>query len=731
MGCIMVDDSGVAAGTELPREATDIEDALLDCLVAVCALQRRRISAESLRAGLPLVDHRLTPELFARAARRAGLSARLTRRSLQRIPDELLPAVLLLKEGRACVLVGRDRKARTSAVIWPETGLGESTIDDKELKGLYRGFAYLIKATYVPDGDEQRGREPQAGHWFWGVIRRSWRVYRDVFAASLLINLFALAAPLYILNVYDRVVPNRAEDTLWILTAALAGVYLFDLAMRALRAYFIDLAGRRSDLALSATICERMLGLRMEARPASVGAFSSQVGEFDRVRDFLTATTMTMVIDLPFVVLFLMLIHWVAGDLYLVPLAAMLLVLLFSVLIQSPLHRAVGEVMRVAARKQSTLVESLLGLETIKSLRAESRQQRRWEQLTDEMGRWSMRSRMLSSSATIFASYVQHMAWLVMAVGGVYLVMDGKMTQGGLVAVIILTSRALAPLTQMAGLAARYNQARTALRNLNDLVALPQERPEGGDFVQPGHIEGALEFRDCTFNYPGQERPALDGVSLRIGAGERVGVIGRIGSGKTTLSKLLLGLYQAGPGQVRIDGLDVRQVDPAVLRRNVAMASQDVFLLNGTLRENIALGAPFADDSSILRAAETAGVTAFASSHPRGLDMPVGERGELLSGGQRQAVSLARTLLSDAPVLLLDEPTSHMDNATEVRLKQALSPTITGRTLIVITHRASLLELVDRLVVLEGGRLVADGPRDEILEALRQGKIRGFRMVGG
>jgi ATP-binding cassette subfamily C protein LapB len=703
------------------------QDALLDALVVIARLHGRPASPETLRAGLPLVDHRLTVELFPRAAHRAGLSAKLARRRLDELPALLLPVVLLLEGNRTCVLTSRDVDAGTCTVIWPETESGQDVLEMAELQKAYRGYVFLVKTAYVPDEEAtRRDGDSRKRHWFWSVIGKSWRVYRDVLAASFLVNLFALALPLYIMNVYDRVVPNQAEETLWVLTLAVGGVFLFEAVMRGLRSYFLDLAARRSEQALSASVFEKLLGIRMAARPNSVGSLANQVADFDRLRDFITSVTMTTIIDLPFMVLFLALIYWIAGPLVVIPALAVPLVLIYGLLIQVPTRRAVNDVMQASGRKHAALVESLSGLESLKILGGESLQQRRWERITDELSASGMRARQLSGTTTLFANFLRQAAWLGVAFGGVYLVFKGELTQGGLIASLILTMRAMGPLTQITSLAVRYNQAAIALRSLTHLTGLPQDRPEGRNYVHHDRLNGEIEFADVTFAYPNTQQPAIEHIDLRIAAGERVGIIGPIGSGKTTLGKLVLGLYEPSDGALRVDGYDLRQFDPAVLRRNIGCASQDVFLFQGTLRENLAMGAPWAEDEAILSAAEVAQVAEFASRHSEGYDMQVGERGECLSGGQRQAVALARALLLEPPVLLLDEPTSSMDNATEGRLKEALRDYIPGRTLLIITHRASLLDLVERLVVLDRGRVVADGPRDEILEALRQGRLRSI-----
>lgn len=711
------------SGWDRPDPFRTLDDPLADCLVVVGRLHGKPLSGDAIRAGLPLVDARLTPALFPRAAHRAGLAARLVRRPLRRISNLVLPAVLLLKDQGACVLIELDTRAGVARVIQPESDLGERELPLAQLKALYSGYAFFISPEHRLD-DRTRGlHEPGRGHWFWGAIRRSWRIYRDVAIASLVINLLALAGPFFILNVYDRVVPNQALETLWVLVAGMLVVYGFELLSRGLRAYFIDIAGKQTDLALSASISEKVLGLPMSEKARSVGSFANQISEFERLRDFITSATLTTVVDLPFMVLFIVVLHLIAPPLVWIPVAGIVAVAIYSVLIQGIIRRSVEHIFQASAQRHATVVESLTGLETIKAFGAEGAQQRRMERLAEFLATQGIRTRMISSSASLLAGTVQHLVWLGVAVSGVYLVMDGDLSLGGLIACLILASRAVAPVTQLVGLATRFNQARAAMQGLNRLMEKPSERRTDQPYTQIEAVRGELEFEDVRFAYPNQQVESIHGVSFRVGAGERVGIVGRCGSGKTTLLKLMLGLYQPTGGSVRLDGIDIRQLDPAVLRRAVGYSAQDLMLFYGSVRENIALGAPFVDLERIRWAAEAAGVTEFTDRHPLGLDMAVGERGELLSGGQRQAVSLARALLLDPPVLLLDEPTSAMDNASEVHLKNRIRELPGTKTLIVVTHRASLLDLVDRLLVIDQGRLIADGSREQIVNDLRQGRL--------
>jgi ATP-binding cassette subfamily C protein LapB len=700
------------------------DDPLLDCLVFLARLHQRPKSAQALTAGLPLQDGQLTPALFVRAAERAGLNARLVRRPLERITSAVLPVVALLSDRRAVVVLAweDDGGAR---VADPDCAMGEAVWTRAALLDAYAGSVLLLRPTPLYDARSAEHGPLHSGHWFWGTLRKLWPVYGEVLLAAFLVNVFALAMPLFTMNVYNRVVPNRAVETLWVLAIGVAVVSLFDLLMRSLRAYFLDVAGKKFDVALSARLFEQVMGLRMEVKPRSVGAFANQLGEFESFREFITSATLTTVIDLPFALLFLGMIAWLGGPLVAVPLALMPLVVLYGWWAQRRLRGLVQQTLRLGAQKQATVVETLTGYETVRSIGAAGPIQRRWEQIIGAMARLGMRSRLLSSSVVNAAGLAVQLCSLGILVYGVHRVIAGDLSVGALIACVMLAGRALSPLAQVAGLLVRFDQSVAALRSVDQIMQLPVERPAERNFLHRPALGGAIEFSNVSFAYPDQQVPALDNVSLRIAPGERVAVIGRIGSGKSTLEKLILGLYQPTAGAVLLDGIDLRQVDPADVRRNIGYVPQDVTLFFGSLRDNIALAAPQADDESILRAAELAGVMSFAARHPAGLEMPVGERGEGLSGGQRQAVAIARGLLLDAPVLIMDEPTNAMDNSTEEQFKNRLASVLDGRTLLLVTHRASLLSLVTRVIVMDGGRVVADGPRDQVLEALRGGRLAG------
>ena len=717
-----IPDAGSPDNGWQPGEASTHEDPLLDALVVLTRLHGAPFTAEALSAGLPLVDNRLTPSLLPRAAARAGLTARIVRKPLSGITPNLLPAILLLHDRRACILL-EHLPAGGMRVRFPEAGESADDLTAEELAALYTGLVCFVRPRFRFEARSPKVNAVRSSHWFWGTVLENWRLYRDTLLAALVINLFALAIPMFSMTVYDRVVPNHAVETLWVLAIGAVLVLFFDFVLRTLRAYIVDTAGKRIDVQLSARIMERVLGLRMDARPASVGSFAANLRAFEGVRDFIASATVTTLIDLPFVVLFLIVMVWISPWLLLPPLVGMLAVLFVTLVSQEKMHELTETTYRASAQRNATLVESLVGLETVKTLSAEGLIQRQWERATLFLAQIGGRLKLLSSGTVNFAQFMQQFVNIAVIIVGVYELSEGNMSMGGIIAASMLSGRAMAPLGQVAGLMMQYQNARTSLASVNSHMELPIERPEGASFVHRPSFSGNIEFKDVSFCYPGRDQAVLKKVSFRLKAGEKVAIIGRIGSGKTTIEKLVLGLYQPTEGAVFIDGIDARQIDPAELRRAIGFVPQDVTLFYGTLKHNIAMGAPFADDSAILAAAELSGVKEFADTHPQGFEMPIGERGESLSGGQRQAVAIARALLNDPPMLLLDEPSSSMDHQSEEGLKQRLRRFAASKTMILVTHRTSLLDLVDRLIVLDQGQIVADGPKAQVVEALQQGRI--------
>ena len=715
------------ADWQVAPSAIDFEDPLLTCLSTLAALLQRPISVEALKAGLPHAAEQFTPELAVRAAERAGLEARITRRpKLRQILPVTLPCILLLNGGNACVLLGYpDRK--TAEIQIPEGGGGTKTVDVREIEEQYSGYAIFARPEYKFDQRASDIRLTQPRAWFWGTLGKFWPIYSHVLLASVLINMFGIASPLFIMNVYDRVVPNNAIETLWVLALGVATVFAFDFIMRNLRTYFVDVAGKNADVIIASRLLEQLMSMKLANRGPSTGAMANNLREFESLREFFTSGTLVALVDLPFIFLFVGVIWLVAGPVAYVPLAVVPMVILVGIILQFPLRRVIERTHREQTQKHALLVETIDGLETIKAAAAEGRVQRSWERFVGLTAESSGRARFLSGLATTFAQVSIQMSTVGVVVYGVHLIAEGELTVGALVAATILTGRALAPLGSIAAMLTRLQQSRVALRSLDAIMKSPVERPADKAFLHRPRVRGQIEVQGVNFGYPNQEMKALDTINLKIKPGERVGILGRIGSGKSTIARLLIGLYEPAEGAVLMDGTDIRQIDPADLRRNVGYVSQDNYLFFGSVRDNIAFGAPHVDDQTILRAAHVAGVTDFLRTHPHGFDLQVGERGMGLSGGQRQAIVVARALLLDPPVIVLDEPTSNMDNSTEALFRKRLTQILPEKTLILITHRSSLLGLVDRLVIVDGGKIVADGPKDEVLTALKQGQVRAAK----
>jgi len=708
------------------REDLTHPDPLLDCLVEICRLQGHATTRAALSAGLPISavsQGRLPLDLAERAAARAGMVTRLQRLPLADIDAATLPVLLILRNDQACVLLGRD--GDSARVLMPETGQGAVVLSAAELESRYSGLVLFVRPHFRFDGSAPSA--PKAGgvpeHWFWSALLAQRFVYRDVLLAALLINLFALALPMFSMNVYDRVVPNHAVETLWALAIGMLLVIGADLFMRLLRSHFVDEASARVDVALSARLMEKVLGLRLEHRPESVGSFAQNLRGFEQVRDFIASSTVATLIDLPFGLIFIGVLAWISPWLALPVVVTFAIIVTLGYLLQSRLHELAETTYRASAQRNATLIESLSAIETIKSQGAESVIQSKWERVNVFLASTNVKMRGLSSGAMYATSSLMQLVSVAMIVIGVYLITQGELTMGALIAANMLSARALAPAGQIVGLLMQYQGARTALESLDKIMAQPVERPDNETFIHRPQLRGDIEFRNVHFAYPGRTDAAIEGISFKITAGERVALIGRVGSGKSTIQRLIMGLYQPTEGAVLLDGIDLRQIDPADVRRNLGCVSQDVTLFHGSLRENITFGMPYADDGAVVAAAELAGLSDFINRHPRGFDMAVGERGESLSGGQRQGVGLARALLHNAPLLLLDEPTSAMDFSTEAQITTRVTEFAADKTVVLVTHRTSMLAMATRVIVIDGGKVVADGPRDRIMEALSSGRI--------
>lgn len=712
-----------AQGRQDPRQSHD--DPLLDALMIVCKLHNIATSRNVLTTGLPLEAHTLTIESFPRAAGRAGLKGRVVQRPLENITAMSLPAILLLKNNQTAVLIGWDDQQR-ARLLPSETEGGEITVSPETLAENYSGRVIFISPKHEFDA-QPTATLPRTKAWFQDTLKLSKFLYLDAVVASFLVNLVALAAPLFVMNVYDRVVPNQATATLWVLAIGISIAFVFDFVLKILRGICLDLAGKKTDLVVSSALFERLLGMKMKLRPQRVGSFAQNFQEFQSIRDFLSSLTLTAFIDLPFTLLILLVIGIIGGPLVFIPLLCYPLALLVNWLIQRPLMSRVKKTYQLSNERQAMLVETLTGLDAIKINNAQSERQYQWEHLTGQLSKLELRVKSLSYVAVNFTTWLQQFSGVAIIVAGVYIIIGGNLSMGGLIACYLLHRRAMMPIGQLCSLITRYQRARMTKATIDRMMGLEQEVQDDEVPLKRETLSGAIELRDVTFIYPGNQYASLSNVSLTIQPGEKVGIIGRSGSGKSSLAKLLVGFYQPDSGNVLIDGIDARQIDVHDLRHNIGYAPQDIHLFSGTLRENLVYGASYVDDETMLRVATLTGVHEFARRHPSGYNMQVGERGMSLSGGQRQAVALARALLLDPPVLLMDEPTSSMDNTSEDLIKKALIPVISNKTLLMVTHRASLLTLVDRLIIVDNGKIIADGPKESVMSALKKGQIHANR----
>lgn len=685
--------------------------AILECLLWYAEEKRRPVARETLLAEFPSL-HEFNSKAAVKAFARMQTDAEVVQANLEALQHAQLPVLLLLHKQEACML-NAIKDGQAEIVTVTDGVVKKSKLALEKLNARYSGEAILLRES------EYEGQQ----HWFWTPVRQAWTSFREVIIASVMINLFALALPLFMMNVYDRVVPNEAFDTLWVLAVGVIFVFIFDFVLKSLRSYFVDQQAKNIDTHVFANVFSRLLAIPLANRPKSVGELLNTVQSFEGLRGMLASSSILVLVDLPFVLLFITVIAIVAGSLAWIPILVIPIVLGVALLVQMPLDRLSKLSNRYQAAKQATVLESLANIESVKSLTAEADLQHKAEHYACSAARVRGRTDMLSNLAVNTAAVLQQLATVLVIIAGVYMIAAGNLTMGALVASSILTGRALSPMSRAASVLTRLHQVRAIYQSMNEVMSLPVERPSEKRYAKHASIKGNIILQDIEFSHPGEQKPTLNGVNLTIQAGEKVAIIGRSGSGKSTLLKLMLGLYQPSHGGVMLDQRDQQQIDPAVIRRDFGYVSQEPTLMRGTILENLEAGVRgHLDEEKVLKALHTSGAEAFIRQHADGLERQVGERGQQLSLGQRQLLTIARALVMEPSVILLDEPSSSLDDNAESVLRMRLAEYAKDKTLVLVTHRGQLLSLVDRIIVLEAGRVLMDGPKQQVLATLAKPK---------
>jgi ATP-binding cassette, subfamily C, bacterial LapB len=703
-----------------PHEAVnEKKGSFSDALLFLAAFHGRAITRDALLSGLPIEGDSLTVALFGRAALRAGLEVELVERALSEISAFVLPVVLIFRDRSARVLTNIDAGAGKLTLVEPAT-LERAEVKASDIESEYLGYAFFVRPAAAASERALAAGDIPKPHWFWGVARRFVANYSHIAIAAFIVNILALAAPLFTMSVYDRIVPNGAVPSLIALGIGLGIAIVFDFLLRIIRARIIEMTGKKLDVILAAEIFEHILSIKMAQRPVSIGILANQIRDFDSVREFFTSGTVVAATDLFFAAIFIVVLFIIGGPLGWIPVVMLPAMVIIGLILQRPLNRAVKKLQAESSARHGVLVESLASIETVRAAGAEARMQSNWEKSVAATARSSEHMQFWSTMSLTSATTAQQFTSLLMVFLGVFLILDGQISQGALIAANMLAGRALAPISGIAAMIMRATQTFASLRSIDKLMGLERERPQSRAYLARQIKRGSVVFDKIQFKYPKAAINTLENVSFSIRPGERVGIIGRIGSGKTTVGRLLSGFYDPDEGRILIDDVDVRQYDPADLRRGIGFVLQDIELFFGTLRDNIALGFLSATDEQILEAARLAGVEQFAATHPLGYNLPIAEGGRSLSGGQKQAIGLARALIRKPQILFLDEPTAHFDIRSEAEFIERLKVLANSEmTILVSTHRLSVLALVDRLLVFERGQLIADGPRDQIIAKLQ------------
>lgn len=692
----------------------------LQAVLTIARHYRIEPSEERIRLQLDWNPNQTVDDVLNVMTRQIGLSIRKAAFSEDLVNPWRLPVLVEFNGGQVAVIDTVDSEGNSNVQFSGDQGLAQ-TLTLEQLKEHARYVYILRPEKSVPDARVDEYIKPFEKNWFWSIVLKDLKRYMDIMFASLLANILALATIVFSMNVYDRVIPAQSIPTLWVLASGVLIAAIFEFVLRVSRIYLSDIIGKRADLRISDRVFGHAIRIKNKERPKSTGTFISQIRELEGVRELVTSTTVTAIADLPFFFLFLGIFWLIGGNLFWVMLVIVPLMILPGILAQKPLAKLAQEGMRESAIRNAMLVEAVQGIEDVKLLRAEARFQNQWNHMNEVSADVAMRQRKIVGLMTAWTQKLQGLAFAIVVLVGAFAVMDGEMTVGSLVACSILSSRMLAPISQLAGVLGRLQQAKVAKKGLDELMSKPVDQPDHTSLIHRPAIQGHYELAGVTFKYgPDDPKPTLVIPKLEIKPGEKIAILGRNGAGKSTLLQLLSGMQEPVQGKVKLDGVELNLIDPSDVRRDMGLLNQGAQLFYGTVRENLTLGAPLATDDDILQALKITGAINFVQEKKEGLDHVILEGGVGFSGGQRQALLLSRLLIRQPNILLLDEPTAAIDDVSEKQLIDHLKGWLTNRTMVVATHRRAVLQLVDRIIVVNDGKIVMDGPRDQILNQSTQ-----------
>ncbi|MGE4317745.1 MAG: type I secretion system permease/ATPase [Deferribacterales bacterium] len=674
----------------------------------------KNISEASVLTGIPVKYGQKIPEMLSFSggksnislmAKRCGMRTKLIDKNPADINPDAFPLIGFDKSGMSFVIEYNTDGTFTRTA---ESGSSER-LSQAELRDSFLTSALLLKKELIKSDDTKKDKK-----WFFEALWLSRWIYADVLAASLFINLFGIVTPLFTMNVYDRIVPNHAVESLWALSAGIVIVFIFDFVLKYLRHHFLEISAKKTDMLLSGKLFKKVMDLGMKDRPKVIGSFASNIKDFDMIRNFMSSSSISVFVDFPFMIIFLLLISYIAGFIVLIPIAINIITLVYAFIIKRPMQNLVQENYTISSHKNGMLIESLKMIETIKSFNFHKYKMWEWDETVAKAADHSKKLKSYSYTLNTFFNFMVNLNTVLIVIAGVYLIADLRLTTGGLIASVMLGSRTVAPLGQFISLIITYEQAKVAYEGIDNIMQKDSEIFGKDTFVDIPDFKGDIVFNNVSFKYFEEGNYALQNVSLHIKAGEKVAVLGKMGSGKTTLQKLLLGFYKPTDGEILLDGINVSQINPVALRDTIAYVPQNVELFRGTLKDNIVLRNTGAEDSEIINALNTACLGGFISRHPRGIAAEIDEDGHNLSGGQKQSITIARAFIGKSRIALLDEPTDGIDFNTEAQIISNLQTALKDKTVFLITHKNNLLKMVDRVIVLDEGRVVFDGAKEDM-----------------